>query len=206
MAQTESDQFSESPEPKSAKPGSRGRSARISATAAMLAGLIALSAGGLFYMHLTTRSFKIVAATPADQAIQSFLGGGQGNLKKLLFDVESTRSIVEQFKVTDADTRLTTAHDLDDPFVYVRQQALEAETSQLAVAQPKSESRNRALESARKLQLQSILHGSSRRACLINGQICFEGQQIDQFQIEAISADAVVVRSGEYRFELRMKK
>jgi hypothetical protein len=56
------------------------------------------------------------------------------------------------------------------------------------------------------LQLQSIVHSGSRKACMINNTLYAEGQQVDQFTIEKIEASRVIVKSGAYRFELKMQR
>ena len=66
--------------------------------------------------------------------------------------------------------------------------------------------RQAALKAVQALQLQSIMFGETRRACMINNALCTEGQQVDDFVIEKITQGAVIVRSGTYRFELKMQK
>ncbi|MDB5297396.1 MAG: hypothetical protein JWO31_3379, partial [Phycisphaerales bacterium] len=60
-----------------------------------------------------------------------------------------------------------------------------------------------AAAAAHGLKLQSVLVGS-RRAALVNNVLVQEGGEVDGFTVEKISPGAVVVRSGVYRFELRM--
>ena len=56
------------------------------------------------------------------------------------------------------------------------------------------------------LRLQSIIHSGSRKACMINNTLYLQGQQVEQFLIEKIEPDRVVVKTGAYRFDLKMQK
>ena len=63
-----------------------------------------------------------------------------------------------------------------------------------------------ALKAVQAMNLQSIIHSGSRKACMINNTLYMEGQQADQFIIEKITPSGVVVKVGVYRFELKMQK
>lgn len=47
---------------------------------------------------------------------------------------------------------------------------------------------------------------SAQRAALMNNKLVQEGGEIDGFTVEKITADSVIVRSGVYRFELKMQR
>jgi hypothetical protein len=51
-----------------------------------------------------------------------------------------------------------------------------------------------------------VMHSDARKSCMINNSLYLEGQQVESFTIERISPNAVVVRNGSYRFELRMQR
>ena len=69
----------------------------------------------------------------------------------------------------------------------------------------REEERAAALQAVQDLKLQSVLFGN-RRAAMLNNQMVAEGQTIEGFIVEKITADGVIVRMGVYRFELKMKK
>src|SRR2546426_863445 len=56
------------------------------------------------------------------------------------------------------------------------------------------------------LQLQTVVIRANRKACMINNTMYQEGESVESFTIEKISPSAVIVRSGVYRFELKMAK
>jgi len=55
-------------------------------------------------------------------------------------------------------------------------------------------------------QLQSIMCSDTRKACMINGTIYREGQAINDFTLEKVTPQFVVVRNGPYRFQLSMQR
>ena len=62
------------------------------------------------------------------------------------------------------------------------------------------------LKAVQGLQLQTVMSGEVRKACMINNTLYQEGQQVEGFTIEKISPGGVVVKNGPYRFELKMQK
>ena len=70
----------------------------------------------------------------------------------------------------------------------------------------RDEERATAFKAAQTLQVQSIIHSGARKACLINNKMYTEGQKADAFTIEMIGPASVIVRNGQYRFELKMQK
>jgi hypothetical protein len=74
-----------------------------------------------------------------------------------------------------------------------------------AMRRRREEERAAAVASVKSIKLQSVVFGA-QRAALINNKLVQEGGEIDGFTVEKITADSVIVRSGVYRFELKMKR
>lgn len=213
-------------QPPTAEPTAAGgvalKARTIDGITAAVAGLVLLAGGGLYAMHTRTAAAAVrmaeVDASATD--VDTLLAGGREGISALARSVRSTRDLV---------ARLTTRHDVDESNIQLASAARTPDASTPAerdpftlkpteVARPietkpqtdepdREQLRNEALAAARQLQVQSILHGSARRSCLINGKLFFEGQAIDsRFTVVSISPDAVIVRSGEFRFELRLRK
>ena len=190
-----------------AKPKRRRRA--FDRTSIGLAALIALSAAGIYYMHArTAKSVAVIKdATQNAASVETLLSGGRDGLTNLAKNIEQTRETIEGFSV-DESAALAAAKPLErDPF--------EFRVVELAPLTPvagntnhasREEARAKALESARKLQLQSIMYGTSRRSCLVDGKLYFEGQTLGDFTIGRIASDAITIQSGEFRFELRLRK
>ena len=70
-----------------------------------------------------------------------------------------------------------------------------------------------ALAAVRSLSLQSVVHGSGRGACLIDGKFYREGDAVAvappadvEVVVESVSADGVVLRAGGSRYALSMAR
>ena len=74
-----------------------------------------------------------------------------------------------------------------------------------AAAKKQEEERQAALKSVQALQVQSILHRGTTGTCLINNQAYQEGQVVNGFTVDKITANSVIVRTGSFRFELKMQ-
>ena len=90
-----------------------------------------------------------------------------------------------------------------NPFKYSQEND---QASNAAAAKKKAEEeRAAAVTAAQTLQLQTILSGA-RKTCMINNQMYTEGQTVAGFMVETIAADGVVVKSGAYKFKLKMQR
>jgi len=67
--------------------------------------------------------------------------------------------------------------------------------------------RAEAMRMVKRLNLQTIMaRDGKRKMCMINNKLLRTGEQVDGFTIEDISTDAVTVKRGEMRFELKLRK
>ena len=184
--------------------------------------LVAIAASGLYAMHHRTSlgMDHVVAADANASGIDTLLSGGRESIAALSRSMQSTRDLVGRLThrsgpVPEAQLASmaaggTTTHVVGrDPF---RIAAVDS-TADIGGAAPNAnaastneQAKEIALAAARTLQVQSIIRGTTRRACLINGKLYFEGQTVDSFTIKTISADAVIVSSGAFKFELRLRK
>lgn len=178
-------------------------------TTAGVVALVALGGAGLYYMHArTAAAVAMVAAADTKAAkVDAMLTGGRDGLAALSRDVDTTRATIERF--TTRDTIVLAAAGLTDrdPFVF---QSLEPVATSTVVQSTNNVARDaakaKALAAAQRLQLQSIMYGSARRSCLVDGKLYFEGQTLGEFTLSRISQDAVLLQTGEFRFELRLRK
>lgn len=185
------------------------RKPTIDTMTAGVALLVALGAGGLYYMHAqTARSVAVIASTNANAgSVESLLTGGRAGLARLARDIDQTRQTIEGFS-RNGSFALASARPMGrDPFEFHSLEPSQAPVQSGNTNQAAREAaRALALEGARKLQLQSIMYGSAKRSCLVDGKLYFEGQAVGDFTIVRIATDAVTVQSGEFKFELRLRK
>ena len=109
-------------------------------------------------------------------------------------------------RFTEADNVVQQTEDLLATLVKTRAFSQPKTLSETAAKRRREEERQAVLKAVGALNLQSVIHSGTRKSCMINNTLYTEGQQVDSFVVERISPDAVVVRNGVYRFELRMQK
>ena len=184
------------------KPLSRGTIA--------VSGLILLSVVGLYFMYVRSGPQSAAAAsaesTKAKQTIKQFLDSGPDNIKLMETMLRNTEKVVEQFLAYPSMKQVPLSDLRANPFRHVSLNAAADNTKEEAEKKRREEERLAVLKAVQVLRLQTIMHSDARKACMINNALYIEGQQIDQFTIEKINSDAVVVKSGSYRFELRMQR
>jgi hypothetical protein len=182
----------------------------VNRTMLVLLAVVALGGGGLYWMHARSGPSSAAAgnaaeAAAADKAISQFLDSGANNIQRMQRMLMDTEQIVEQFLNNPNVQQVPLSELQANPFRYA-QSAPNSRVADEVAAKKREEERLAALKAFQGLQLQSILYGESRRACMINNTLVREGQQVEGFAVEKISPNSVVVRSGEYRFELTMER
>lgn len=186
------------------KPGGKGL--------LFLLGLLAVAGGGLYLMSLRAGPSK-AAANPevesANKTISQFLSKGQDNVKAMESMLRDTEKIVRQFLAYPSVTQVPLEELKTNPF---RHQAsadrtADASRQQLdAERRRREEERQRVLQAVQSLQLRSIIHSGTRRACLVNNTLYLEGQTVEGFLVEKINPGSVIVKQDAYRFELRLQQ
>ncbi len=169
--------------------------------------LVVLGGGGLYLMHLRSGPKTAVAAQTqeATQTISSFLSGGDSNIKLMEKALRDTEAVVQRFINYPNATQVPLTELQTNPFhVWVVED--DQPQSDVVNKRRKEEERLAVIKTVQMLQLQSVMSGSAQRACMINNTLYREGQVVDGFTIDKISAGAVIIRQGQYRFELRMQR
>jgi hypothetical protein len=174
--------------------------------------VLVIGAGGLWFMYQRTGPAKAAAAdkeaAAAKATINSFLSGGSENIKLMESMLRNTQKVVQQFLNYPSMTQVPLSELRTNPF-RIRAEAPAGDKNaagEAAEKKKREEERLAALRAVENLQLQSIMFGGSRRACMVNGAMYTEGQTVDGFAIEKINQASVVVKNGPYRFELRMQR
>jgi hypothetical protein len=174
--------------------------------------VLVIGAGGVWFMYQRTGPGKAAAAdketVAAKATINNFLSGGTENIKLMESMLRNTQKVVQQFLNYPSMTQVPLSELRTNPFRVRAEQPAGDKTalSEAAEKKKREEERLAALKAVQNLQLQSIMFGDARRACMVNGAMYTEGQTVDGFAIEKINPASVVVKSGPYRFELRMQR
>lgn len=181
----------------------------INKTSLLVFAVMTLGFGGYYVMYLRTGPQMAAAATAeaeaADQTINQFLSSGEENLRVMRQLRQTTDKVVAQFK--DSRVPQVPIDDLQaNPFKYAQQKPGDPSADEAAAKKKRDEERAAAITAVQNLQLQSVLHGSVNRSCMLNNKMYKEGQSVEGFLIEKINPHAVIVKQGSFRFELKMQQ
>ena len=140
------------------------------------------------------------------QTINTFLADGERHVSLMKQMLKETDKVVLRFRQSTAQSQIPLEMLRTNPFqmeVATKTPAASEENS--ASRRRREEERSAAIASVQSIKLQSVLFGA-QRAALINNKLVQEGGEIEGFTVEKITADSVIVRTGIYRFELKMQR
>ncbi len=177
-----------------------------------LADLIVIAVGGTYFMYQRQGPSTAAAATPeaqkAEQTIKSFLNTGPDGIKMMQTMLKDTEKVVKQFLEYPSLTQVPLSSLNTNPFKSGDEKAAaqDRDPTEEELARKREEEKLAATRASEALKLQSIIYSGSRKACMINNTLYKEGEQIEQFTIEKIEPGRVIVKTGQYRFELKSKR
>jgi hypothetical protein len=177
----------------------------------LIMGGFLLACGAGTYLMYTRHSNANVAPTPeaaaAQTTITQFLSDDKSSANRVQDLLQNTEKAVEQFRASPGKVQIPVGDLQTNPFRLAADgnAAPSDDVDTVAAEKRAAEDRAKTLKSAQSLSLQFIMSGK-RKGCMINNTVYREGETIGDFTIDTISPDAVVIRKGEARFELRMKK
>lgn len=177
----------------------------------LLLGVVLAGACVIYLMYFRGGPRSAAAATNEQSeqnsaAISRFLEAGGENIKLMERMLRGTEKVVQQFRNYPSTTQIPLADLKANPFRYAPPKGANPEADEALARKHRAEERAAVLKAVQELQLQSIMHGENRRACMINNTLYSEGQQVESFTIEKITPDSVIVKNGSYRFELKMQR
>ena len=182
----------------------------INRSAVTLFVIIAIGCAGTYFMYLRTGPQSARAADPmllsAESTIDDFMKGGNSNITLLRRLLDGTAQVVEQFRDYTNVAQVPLSDLKANPF-HSMIAKLEPTEDPAEIARVKKEAEKAAImKTAQAMQLQSIVIRANRKTCMINNAMYQEGDTVDAFSVDKITPNAVIVKSGAYRFELRMTK
>jgi hypothetical protein len=176
--------------------------------------LLAVGGGMTYWMYKRQGPDAAAAAQvsaesqKAQETINTFLASGPNGMKMMEEMLRNTQKVVQQFLEYPSVTQVPLSDLHTNPFRLKNKgdgATAEKPTEDEARKQREAE-RQAAIKASQNLNLQSIIHSGTRKACMINNAMYSEGQQLDQFLVEKINPGSVIVKTGAYRFELKMQK
>jgi ferritin-like metal-binding protein YciE len=184
----------------------------INRTLLVIVGAALLGGGALFFNHArqgpasaSAGTTSVMSTADAKKRISQFLDNGKGNVKVMEQMLHNTEKVVQQFQNYPSVTQVPLGELKTNPFkqssTAAKDDATDPDLKKKLEAQ-----RQTALKNVQNLQLQSVMKGDQRSTCMINNTLFREGQSVEDFFIEKINTNSVIVRSNEFRFELKMQK
>jgi len=171
--------------------------------------LLAVAGGGMYYMYKRQGPASASASTPeaakAAETVNTFLSSGPSNIKAMQMMLKDTEKFVKQFLEYPSVKQTPLSALVTNPFRFAPK-AANADADADAAKKKREDEKTAALKASESLMLQSIITSGSRKACMINNALYLEGQQVDQFTVEKIEKHRVIVKTGTFRFELKMQK
>ncbi len=173
--------------------------------------LAVLGGGYLWYARSGPAAAVAAANSDADsasQTVSSFLEGGTTSVQTMQKMLRDTEKVVQQFLDYPSMKQVPLGELQTNPFRF-RPPTVEGDKpseTDAAAKRRREEERQVVLKAVGELNLQSVIHSGARKSCMINNTLYTEGQQIDTFVVEKINPGTIIVKSGVYRFELRMQK
>ncbi len=173
----------------------------------ILAGLVLVALAATYWMYFrkgpasASASATEMQQPAAMQTARSFLDSGQDGLRLMRDMLKSTEKVVKEFLAYPSMAQVPLNDLKTNPF-RASQTGADGGSSD---KRKRDEERQTVLKAVQGLHLQSIVSGT-KKACMINNTLYTEGAQINQFTVEKISAGTVIVKSGTFRFELKMQK
>ncbi len=182
----------------------------INRSALTLFVIIAIGCAATYFMYLRTGPQSARAADPtlasAESTIDDFMKGGNSNIALLRRLLDGTAKIVEQFRDYTNVAQIPLSDLKANPFHSMAAKPEPGEDP-VEIARIKKEAERAALiKTVGAMQLQSIVIRQNKKACMINNTMYQEGDTVDNFSVEKINQGGVIVKSGSYRFELKMSK
>jgi hypothetical protein len=171
----------------------------------LMFGLLVAGMGAMYLLYLHSgpkaASASVSAeAQAADATIHGFLSSSALTHKKMEQSLKNTEKIVQQFLNYPSAQQVPLAQLTSNPF-----RQAQAPGTAAGAEQRRESERVALLKAVQALRLQSVIHSDTLSACLIDNTLYREGQTVGDFTIEKINPNAVIVKNGAYRFELRMQ-
>lgn len=178
--------------------------------------LVAVIAGSaLWYMKQRTGGPTPAEAadpsvTAARQSIQQFLAGGSGSVTEMKTMLADSEKITEKFSTYSENRQVPLEELKTNPFYHETPDAEETPlpTPRIDLSRQQQEAERfeseRLAGEAAKFTVQSIFFGRNPTA-MVNGKIVQVGQQLGEFTITAMRADAVEIKANGRTFELKLK-
>ena len=178
----------------------------------VMAGFLVACAIGTYVMYTrnaTANTKPSAESAAALTTIDQFLKEDQANVTQMKDLLQNTAVAVEQFRASPGKAQVPIDELRTNPFRFDGETEAaptgDGDSDTITSRKREAEAKAATLKAAQALNLQFIVSGR-KKSCLINNARYVEGDAVGEFVIESIAADVVVIKKGETRFGLKMKK
>jgi hypothetical protein len=185
-------------------------------TLVMIVIILCAKAGMYFMYKRSSPSAAEAGDAKATQVIKQFMSEKEKNFSLMQKMLTETKSVVDQF-MNYPNLKQIPLSDLQaNPFAVPKPKD-DGELSPAAREKKEREERERleaeksaVAKAANDLRLMSVVTSGVRKACMINNAMYTQGQIVQSgdlsFMIEEIAPNRVVVKCGNFKFQLSMQK
>jgi hypothetical protein len=174
-------------------------------TALMLFAILLIGGAGIYamYLRIGVKTARAASVADAQATISDFMSKGTTNVSLLRKLLDGTANIVEQFKAPQV-VQVPLGDLKANPFHMASVKVPTGEDAEAAAKKKREDERVVALKAVQALRLQTVVVHGDRKACMINNTLYQEGDTLENFTIERIQPNSVIVKNGPFRFALRM--
>jgi hypothetical protein len=189
----------------------------ISKSTVVMIVIILCAKAGMYFMYKRSAPSAAQAGdAKAAQVIKQFMSDKEKNFSLMQKMLTETKSVVDQFMNYPNLKQIPLSELQTNPFAVAkpnddgnmsdaRRKQLESEAEKVRDAE-----KHAIAKAANGLRLMSVVTSGSRKACMINNTLYMQGQIVQaddlSFMIEDIAPNRVVVKCGNFKFELSMQK
>jgi hypothetical protein len=172
-----------------------------------LVGLLVIGAGVIAFMHIRSGPSAASGADNGPDTVKTFLANRDEHVALMSQMLQNTDKVVQRYRADPSHTQVPLTNLQTNPFRLTAPKAVEkpGNESEAAARRRMEEERQSAESAVGNLRLTSIINGRVP-TCMINGKAYRAGQKVEGFTIEQITPGAVVLRVGNFRFEVQLQQ
>jgi len=168
-----------------------------------LVGLVIVGAGVIGLMYLRNGPSAAAGAESGPDTVKTFLANRDEHVQLMAQMLQNTDKVVQRYRTDPSHTQVPLTNLQTNPFRLLAPKTPDKPVNETEAAARRrlEEERSAAAAAVNNLRLTSIINGRVP-TCMINGKAYRAGQKVEGFTIEQITPGAVVVRVGQFRFEV----
>jgi hypothetical protein len=177
-------------------------------TVVMIVIILCAKAGMYFMYKRSTPAAAEAGDAKASQVIKQFMSDKDKNFTLMQKMLTETKGVVDQFMNYPNLKQIPLADLQNNPFAMAKPEDKPRPSN--PVGEDPEQVKRAITNAANGLRLQSVVTSGASKACMVNNTLYTEGQIIQaddlSFMIEEIAPNKVIVKCGNFKFQLSMQK